>query len=125
MFYLLFALVAVICVRLSTTAAKHIVNNIVYMLAALPSYTVRQPFCLCSAQCSVCRTQQPHATTTETICDLFVSYVLLTKGIPMRVKLNKLKQLPGQLLTITFMSACVYYAVYKHMQNNNVSEARS
>ncbi len=43
----------------------------------------------------------------------------------MRVKLNKLKQLPGQLLTIAFMSACVYYAVYKHMQNNNVSEARS
>ena len=37
MFYLLFALVAVVCVRLSTTAPKHIVNETVYMLAALRS----------------------------------------------------------------------------------------
>jgi len=43
----------------------------------------------------------------------------------MRVKLNKLKQIPGHVITIALMSACVYYAVYKHMQNNNVSEPYS
>jgi len=40
----------------------------------------------------------------------------------MRAKLNKLIRIPGHMLTIVIVSGCVYYAVYKHLRNINVSE---